>query len=179
MSLASTPAATPAETAPAAHWPLLAATLLAATVPTLAAFNQPPSATLLNQCLAVALWGGVAVLLPPGRWVRGLGPLLAALAVVAAGALWSCVWGGLPLSLGLLALGLLAAAALMVLTGANAALSVTQPGALSASAAPRPSAAQVFAARTNDKHPRTLAPSLVSLLRRVSSAIRLTYASTA
>ena len=146
MSLASTPAATPADPAPAAHWPLLAATLLAATVPTLAAFNQPPSATLLNQCLAVALWGGVAVLLPPGRWVRGLGPLLAALAVVAAGALWSCVWGGLPLSLALLALGLLAAAALMVLTGANAALSVTQPGALSASAAPRPSAAQVFAA---------------------------------
>ena len=142
------PALTPADPAPVAHWPLLASSVLAAAVPTLVAFNQPPSATLLNQCLAVALWGGVAVLLPPGRWVRGTGPLLAALVLVAAGAAGSCGWGGLPLSLALQALGLLAAAAVMVLTGANAARPVIPTGPPLAAAAHRPDAAQVFAART-------------------------------
>ena len=84
-------AATPADPA-AAPWPLLAALLLAACVPTLLALNQPPSATLLNQCLAVALWGGVAVVLPPGGLSRSLAPLLAALGVlVPAG--W-CLAGG-------------------------------------------------------------------------------------
>ena len=152
MLLAPTPAPLPAEPAPVAPWPLLAAAVLAATVPTLAAFNQPPSATLLNQCLAVALWGGVAVLLPPGRWVRGLGPLLAALALVAAGAAWSCVRGGLPLSLALQALGLLAAASLMVLTGANAAQATPPSPSPSPSPSPAPallptpSAASAFAA---------------------------------
>ena len=142
------PPASPADPAPAAHWSLLAASVLAAGVPTLVSFHQPPSATLLNQCLAVALWGGVAVLLPPGRWVRGAAPLLAALALVAAGALVSCVWGGLPLSLALQALGLLAAAGVMVLTGANAAnaANAAPPGLLPATTPPRPGVAPAFAA---------------------------------
>ena len=49
---------------------LLPAMLLAATVPTLLALHQPPSVTLLNQCLAVALWGGVAMVLAPARVPR-------------------------------------------------------------------------------------------------------------
>ncbi len=126
MTSAATLASSPPESRPAAPPPkaaarLLAALLLAASVPTLLALNQPPSATLLNQCLAVALWGGVAVASPPGRLARGLGPLLAALGVVAAGVAVSSGWGGLPLSLALLALGLLAGTALMVITGADAA----------------------------------------------------------
>ncbi len=99
----------------------LPAALLAATVPTVLAYNQPPSATLLNQCLAVALWGGVAIALPAGRWVRSAWPLLAALALLAYAALASWLFGALPMSLALLALGLLAGAGLMVVTGASAA----------------------------------------------------------
>jgi len=100
---------------------LLPALLLAATVPTLLAFHQPPSSTLLNQCLAVALWGGVAALLAPGGVVRAVWSPLAALGGVAAGVLSSWLFGALPMSLALLALGLLAGAALMVLAGADAA----------------------------------------------------------
>jgi O-antigen ligase len=121
MLTVPTPASMPADPAPAAPWPLLAALLLAASAPTLLAINQPPSATLLNQCLALALWGGVAVVLPPGRVCRSLSPLLAALGVLAAAVAVSSGFGGLPLSLALLALGLLAGTALMVITGADAA----------------------------------------------------------
>ena len=110
----------------------LPAALLAATVPTVLAYNQPPSATLLNQCLAVALWGGVAMALPAGRLLRSAWPLLAALGLMALAALASWLFGGLPMSLALLALGLLAGAALMVATGASAA---SGPGAASAFAA--------------------------------------------
>ena len=105
------------------HWPaLLAASLLAASLPTLLALHQPPSATLLNQCLAVARWGGlVAVLAPRLRPTRASAPLLAALALVGLAAAGSWCWGTLPRSLALQALGLLAGAMLMVLAGAGAA----------------------------------------------------------
>ncbi len=97
------------------------ALLLACSLPTLLAYNQPPSATLLNQCVAVALWGGVALALAPAAWPGGSGWLLAALALMAAGAAGSWALGSLPLSMALQALGLLAGAALMVVTGAAAA----------------------------------------------------------
>ena len=113
----------------------LPATLLAACVPTLLAYSQPPSATLLNQCVAVALWGGVVIALPPGRPPRAVWPLLAALAVVALGALASSGLGTLPWSLGLQALGLLAGAALMLATGATAARGPAGPAAFAAFAA--------------------------------------------
>ena len=100
---------------------VLCGLLLAATVPTLVAYNQPPSATLLNQCVAVALWGGVALVLAPSRWPRGNTCLLAALGMVLAGVAVSRGAGSLPLSLALQAAGLLAGAAVMVVTGAAAA----------------------------------------------------------
>ena len=59
MSTAHALAPTAPDRCPPADALLLPAALLAATVPTLLAFHQPPSATLLNQCLAVALWGGL------------------------------------------------------------------------------------------------------------------------
>ena len=77
------------------------ALVLACTAPTLLAYNQPPSATLLNQCVAVALWGGVALVLAASRWPRGTGWLLAALGVVTAGVALSWGAGSLPLSLAL------------------------------------------------------------------------------
>ena len=127
-------AAYPATRAAAASLPpwLLLATLLAATIPTLLAYHQPPSATLLNQCLAVALWGMVAALLAPARLHRSTGPLLAALAVVAAAAAASSALGSLPASLALQAIGLLAAAGVMVVAGADAA---RRPGGRAAFAA--------------------------------------------
>jgi len=55
-------------TAPSLPPWLLLASLLAATLPTALAYHQPPSATLLNQCLAVALWGLVAAPLVSCHW---------------------------------------------------------------------------------------------------------------
>ena len=106
---------------PAAGSLLLPAAMLAAVVPTLTALHQPPSATLLNQCMAVALWGGVAAVLAPRRWPRATLPLIAALALMAAAALASWGWGTLPRSLAAQAIGLLAGAALLVVAGADAA----------------------------------------------------------
>ncbi|MBC7726041.1 MAG: O-antigen ligase C-terminal domain-containing protein [Microbacteriaceae bacterium] len=111
---------------------LLPAAILAATIPTLLAYHQPPSATLLNQCLAVALWGAVAALLAPARIVGSTAPLLAALALVAAAAAASSGLGSLPLSLALQAIGLLAAAGVMVVAGAAAARRPSGPAAFSA-----------------------------------------------
>ena len=104
-------------------WPaLLAASLLAASVPTQLAFHQPPSATLLNQCLAVALWGlVVAVMAPRLAPTRGSLPVLAALGLMGLATGGSWWWGMLPASLAGQALGLLAGAALLLLAGAAAA----------------------------------------------------------
>lgn len=111
-------AARPDGTPPA----LLVACLLAACLPTQLAMHQPPSATLLNQCIAVALWGlVVAVLAPRLVPARGSLPLLGALGLVAMSAAGSWGWGLLPASLALQALGLLAGAALLVLAGTAAA----------------------------------------------------------
>ena len=108
-----------------AHQPgpaLVAATVLAACVPTLLALHQPPSATLLNQCVAVALWGMVAAVLSFRLTpVRGGAAVLAALGLVGLAAVGSWLWGLLPRSLVLQALGLLAGAALMLQAGAAAA----------------------------------------------------------
>ncbi|MBL8349034.1 MAG: O-antigen ligase C-terminal domain-containing protein [Burkholderiaceae bacterium] len=111
---------------------LRVAALLAAILPTLLAHHQPPSATLLNQCLAVALWGGVAAALAPAR-IRGETlALLAALALTAAAVAASWGWGSLPHSLALQALGLLLAAGVMGVAGADAAGRPSGPAAFAA-----------------------------------------------
>ena len=118
------PMSTAAAGVPAPSVPSLVvpAAVLAATVPTLLAYHQPPSATLLNQCLAVVFWGVVvAVMAPRLRPSRGSNMLLAALALVGLAAVGSWLWGTLPRSLALQAIGLLAGAGLMVLAGASAA----------------------------------------------------------
>ena len=119
----SPPASTsPHHTPSGGLWPaLLLASVLAASLPTLLAYHQPPSATLLNQCLAVALWGTVvAVMAPRLAPSRGSAPLLAALALVGLAAAGSWLWGTLPRSLALQAIGLLTGATLMLLAGAAA-----------------------------------------------------------
>lgn len=101
-------------------WLVAAAAAVAA--PVLIAFNLPPSATFLNQAAAMVGWGGWAMLLaaalPRGAAgsLRDAGPaaLLAALLLVAASAFAAPLWTGLPWTLALPALGMIAAAMLVV-----------------------------------------------------------------
>ena len=95
--------------------------LVAAVLPALLAFNLPPSATLLNQCVAVAVWGGWVMMVAPAGGLRAVWAPLAAAGVVAAAAGASMVFGALPASLAWSAIGLLAAAGLLLVAGADAA----------------------------------------------------------
>ena len=94
--------------------------VVAATAPSLLAFNVAPSPTFLNQALAVAGWGwfvwGVA---PSGRgaWTAAK-PLWAALALLMGAVFVSSAWGALPWSLGASGLALLACAATLLASGA-------------------------------------------------------------
>ncbi len=101
----------------------LLAAALAATLPALLAHNPPPSPTFLNQALALATWGLFAAL-AGGLWARPVlrpaGALFAALAALAVGVWWSWGPGALPSSLALSALGLLAAAAVLLAAGVSA-----------------------------------------------------------
>ena len=107
---------------PLANRPVLLAAFLAAAAPSLLAYNQPPSPTFLNQATALAAWGVFVALAAP-RFEGALASsraLLAALAILALAALASTAFGTLPSTLGLSALGLLAATAAMVLAGSAA-----------------------------------------------------------
>ena len=122
------PAPTPAMSA--LPIPALWAALLAGALPPLLAYSLSPSATMLNQCAAVALWGWWVVAVAPQQPSRMLGgpaaSLSLALLLLAASVLWSMA-GALPSSLGLSALGLLAGAAVLVWAGVDAA---TRPQAV-------------------------------------------------
>lgn len=91
---------------------------LAAALPPLLAYNQTPAATLYNQLLALAGWGGVLLLwasATPG-WRIGLkSPASLALGLLVAAPLASVLWRGLPLSLGLSAIAVLGAALAVLL----------------------------------------------------------------
>jgi O-antigen ligase len=105
--------------------PLLLAAVVAAAAPSLLAYNVSPSPTFLNQALALLTWGGFALLLaldPPAcrHAGRAAWPLQVALALLMLAALGSFTVGALPSALGVSALGLLAAAALLAHSGAAA-----------------------------------------------------------
>ena len=93
-------------------------------VPSLLAFNLPPSSTFLNQAAALIGWGAWFVfLLGSSERVRGPAshPLMAfqaALAILLLAALASPLWTGLPWSLALSAVGMIGAAALAAQVGA-------------------------------------------------------------
>ena len=95
---------------------------VAATAPTLLAFNVAPSPTFLNQALAVAAWGWfVWGVVPDGRgaWAAAR-PVWGALGLLMMAAWASSAWGALPWSLGASALALLACAATLLAHGAGA-----------------------------------------------------------
>lgn len=107
----------PAPGGPSVTPPVWAAALLAGGFPPLLAYNLSPSPTLLNQCLAVALWGGfVLATAPVLQPLRGRG-LLAALLLMLLAVLASGTLGHLPAALMLSAFGLLLAAAVLAVTG--------------------------------------------------------------
>ncbi len=99
--------------------------VMACSAPLLLAYNLSPSPTFLNQALAVALWGwfvAFMALAGPGvslaNAVRQTGALLLALLLVGASAIASWLLGHLPRSLALSGAALVAAAMLMVVSGA-------------------------------------------------------------
>ena len=106
---------------------MLFALLAAACSPSLLAYNISPSPTLLNQLLALALWGAVAAAgariaeacIPLRQVMRDAGSLLAALAALMVAVLWSWLPGSLPSGLALSALGLLGAAAVLLFAGVS------------------------------------------------------------
>ncbi len=111
------------------HRQVQAVALAAAAAPSLLAFNLAPSPTFLNQALALCLWGWfVSAASSLGTLLRetttlvsaarqAWAPLLA-LALVAGAALSSWAFGALPPALALSAIGLIGAAALLLLAGA-------------------------------------------------------------
>jgi O-antigen ligase len=108
---------------------LIPAAVAAVALPTLIAFNLPPSSTFLNQAVSLAGWGLLVVVLaflvrrPEVHWRSGLGALLAALAWLCAAAFASTFLNELPSSLALSAGGAIAAAAVAALAGAAASQS--------------------------------------------------------
>ena len=103
----------------------LVAALLAVALPTLFSFNLPPFATFLNQAASLIGWGLWLLLLAtllPATWGRpfgeGLAALLGALGLLLLTALVSPLWAGLPPTLSLSFVGLIAAALLVVLMAA-------------------------------------------------------------
>ena len=107
---------------------LWAATACAAVaVPSLLAFNLPPSATFLNQAVALIGWSMLLLMLAASRHVvarrprGGLAAVLGALAVLALAAVGSWQWASLPGGLALSAVALIAVAALVLWTAASVA----------------------------------------------------------
>ncbi|MCY7316934.1 MAG: Wzy polymerase domain-containing protein [Rubrivivax sp.] len=96
----------------------IAIALAAATLPSLLAWNIPPSPTFWNQALAIVLWAAFVAATTPTA-ARSAALLHGALAILVAATLWSWLLGGLPAGLALSALGSLAAASLMVAGGAG------------------------------------------------------------
>jgi len=92
---------------------------MAVAAPTLLAYNVSPSPTFLNQALSVGLWAVVVLVARPLWPGRGVWPVLAALALMAAAVGWAWGPGALPTSLALSALALLASAAWVLCAAAG------------------------------------------------------------
>jgi len=114
-------------------WPVGAAALLAASIPTLIAYNVSPSPTFLNQVAAVIGWGAVAAAcgfaLRGIRWPQACTSVLIALLLLALSTTWAMSFSALPTSLGLSEVGMLTGAAVLLLAGAASRQTAT-PGRL-------------------------------------------------
>jgi O-antigen ligase len=116
----------PPATSDALPWPTLAL-LAAALLPTFLAFSRPPSPTVYNQLLALALWGIALATLagrPSAARMHGAHGLIAALGLCVAATVVSMGAGSLPTGLGLATAGLMLAAAALVAGGARTSADV-------------------------------------------------------
>jgi hypothetical protein len=91
------------------------ALVLAAVVPALLAFNLPPSSTMLNQCLATALWGGVVAAGAQAMFAVGGRALQWAVAALLVGLIAALTLGGFPSTLALATAGVLVTTALVAM----------------------------------------------------------------
>jgi hypothetical protein len=111
--------------APVPAWALAVGAVFAVAVPTLIAFNVAPSATFFNQAAALVGWGGflivLATCLPGSAWPRSRGALalLAAMTLTAISALSASVFGAVPSTLSLSAVGTILPAVLVVAIAAS------------------------------------------------------------
>jgi O-antigen ligase len=101
--------------------------LLAVALPVLMALNFVPSVTFLNQAIALAGWGALACVLSVqpsvfqiGGRVPGLRSVLFALGLVVVSVLWAWLALGLPAGLALSSVGLVLAAALVLVVSTHA-----------------------------------------------------------
>lgn len=98
---------------------------LATCIPVLMAFNMPPSATLLNQALAMTGWGAVVLVAASSRQMlpmdRGVGATLSALLLLIVAALSTPFLTGQPLGFGMATAGTLLVAAIVLFAGASMA----------------------------------------------------------
>ncbi|HUG22953.1 PglL family O-oligosaccharyltransferase [Piscinibacter sp.] len=105
---------------------MLPALMFAVAAPALLAFNLPPSATLLNQALALVAWGVVGTISAAAadtfvlRRNSGLAGLLAAFALLILAAVAAPLWAGQPTGLAWSAAGMTFAALVLACTGASA-----------------------------------------------------------
>ena len=110
---------------PVPAWVLAVGAVLAVAVPALIAFNVAPSATFFNQAAALVGWGGflivLATCLPGTAWPRSRGALalLAAMTLTAISALSAWVFGAVPSTLSLSAVGAILAAVLVIAIAAS------------------------------------------------------------
>ncbi|WP_457329367.1 Wzy polymerase domain-containing protein [Rhizobacter sp. P5_C2] len=108
--------------------------LVAIAVPTLLAFNVPPSATLLNQAAALAGWGVAALMLSltitlhavPPRGAAASLAAIAALLILSVSALVAPVATGAPWPLALSSTGTIFAAAVTLVVGVTVGRSLEQ-----------------------------------------------------
>ncbi|EHR73724.1 lipid A core-O-antigen ligase-like enyme [Burkholderiales bacterium JOSHI_001] len=116
------PAFTPAVHVDPTAWPAWVLVPAVAAPPLLAA-SLPPSPTLLNQCLSLALWGVSVLMLSLYRqssarpWRAG-GPVLAALGLMGVSVLFTWLAGALPAEMALANLAVLVCAGAVVHAGA-------------------------------------------------------------
>ena len=103
----------------------LALAFVAVALPTLIAYNLPPSATFFNQAAAYVGWGAWLMWLAAlpgvslaGPWRAGLVALLAGFGLLALAAAGAPLWAALPWGIALSAVGTIAAAMLAALAGA-------------------------------------------------------------
>ncbi len=104
--------------------------LVAVALPTLIAFNLPPSATFFNQAAAFIGWGAWVFVLASspgvrlhGMWRGGLIALLAMFALLALAAGAAPFWAALPWTLALSSIGTIVAAVIVAVAGAAVARS--------------------------------------------------------